>query len=91
MKPFAAIVIVLVIAVVVIVSAFVVRDGLLAIATEIRDKSLPELPDELIVNDVTIDRATITHQPGGDGNMPGVTLTIENMRIDTPFTRPSTE
>jgi hypothetical protein len=65
-------------------SAFVVRSGLLAIAAEIRDKPLPALPEQVTVSDLTIEHATITHQPASDGTAQGLTLTIENMRIDAP-------
>jgi hypothetical protein len=63
-----------------VVSAFVIRDGLLAIAAAVREKELPDVT----VSELTVEHASVIHQPQDGSAASGVNLTIENMTIDVP-------
>ena len=78
MKTMQLTILIIAFAVILLSSAFVIRDGLLSIAEAIRDS----VPDELTVTDLTIEHATVERQPSGEGNAHGIELKIENMRIN---------
>jgi hypothetical protein len=73
-----------------ITCALLVRDGLVSIATEIRQKPLPRFPESLNVSQVTIRQATLEAATGTNGNH-NVKINIENMKVDSQISQPITK
>jgi len=84
MKSSVAVLIAVVFVTSVLGSSFVIRDGLLSIAASIRDKPLPEIPEDITINALTIKQATVQHETAEDGGGYKANVTIENLRINTP-------
>jgi hypothetical protein len=74
-----------------ITSALIVRDGLLAIATQVREKPIPKWPEQLHIvagdSKVNLDIAKLSVEQGV--STAEVKITIDNMRVTTPKTQES--
>jgi hypothetical protein len=79
---------VVVVAIALIVCALVIRDGLLSIAWEIRNKPLAEFPESLSLGEVTIEQVTL-EAPNATNSGHNAKITIENMRVDAQVSQPN--
>ena len=69
-------------AAVLICCALLIRNGLLSIAQEIRDKAWPRVPEAVNIREVTVRQATIGAGQSTTNNTNNVKITIENMKVD---------
>jgi hypothetical protein len=70
------------VAAVLIVCALLIRNGLLAIAKEIRDKPWPRVPEAVNISEVAVRQATIAAGGSATNGTNNVRITIENMKVD---------
>ncbi len=78
----------LVLGTVFVACALIIRSGLVSIASAVRDKPLPALPESVNVREMTIRQATV-QAPSGTNTSHNVSVTIENMRVDAEVPKPN--
>jgi hypothetical protein len=64
-----------------IAAALIVRSGLVSIATAVRDKPLPSLPESIGIQELTIRQATL-EASSSTGTNHNVNVRIDNMHVD---------
>lgn len=65
----------------IIAAACIVHNGLVAVATAVREKPLPALPESISIRELTIRQATV-EAPSATTTNHNVSVRIENMRLD---------
>ncbi len=68
--------------------ALLIRNGLLSIAKEIRDKPWPRVPEAVNVRELTVRQATIEAGRSATNGTNNVRITIENMKVDAQLLQP---
>ena len=77
-------------AIALLLCGWLIRDGLMAVAAEVRDKQVPAFPPEVRLTlgnpeaAVTLGKARLDGAPGKGG-----TLYLDDIRIDLPATQPA--